>query len=145
MESFQSAVDTFKIVIDLSPKQGGSRNRLASAYRELSKLYLKKNQKDKALAVLHDSLNLSNNVLKETPNYIYIHNSLGKTFEIMADIYLETGYIENADKNYQLAIEHFDKMLQKSPKLREPLQRKERINLKHSDLVNTILTVQKEK
>ncbi|MCA0150416.1 hypothetical protein LCD52_16645 [Rossellomorea vietnamensis] len=125
--SFREAMDAFQQVIDLAPLQGGSRNRMASAHRELSKLYLKKNQREKALETLHASLTISNTVLQETPNYIYIFNGIGKAHELIADIYHEAKENEKALHHYQRAVEYYDKMLSKAPKLRGALKRKERI------------------
>ncbi|MFE8700585.1 tetratricopeptide repeat protein [Cytobacillus sp. FJAT-54145] len=130
--SFYEAVETFEKVLEIAPTQGGSRNRLASAYRELAKMYMNQEQNAKATEALRRSLKLSEDVLAFSPQYIYVHNSMGKTYELLGDYYAKLNDRSEADKNYTLALEQYDKMLEKAPKLREPIRRIENIKEKQS-------------
>jgi tetratricopeptide (TPR) repeat protein len=130
LETFTEAVAAFEKALDLSPKQGGSKNRIASAHRELAYMYMKKDQPDEALSHLQESLQIYGELLEQS-NYIYVHNSLGKTHEMIGDYYIQYLESEKAKAHYKLAIEEFKRMLERAPKLREPIERIARIEKKY--------------
>jgi len=122
LASFADAVDAFEAALELSPKQGGSRNRIGSAHRELALMYMKMGQPDEALAHIQTSLEILEE-LKGSSNYIYADNSLGKTQEMLGDYYLKYQDVARAKIHYKLAIQAFETMLKRAPKLRGPIKR----------------------
>lgn len=125
--SFHEAVEAFEKAIELSPKQGGSRNRLASAYRERGKLYMKQGHVEEAIASLSESLTLSAEVMEKTPDYIYSHNSIGKTHEQLADVYAVSGQADLAEEHYNKALAHYKQMLERAPGLKEAVERTQKL------------------
>ncbi|ALS74138.1 hypothetical protein AUC31_02195 [Planococcus rifietoensis] len=121
--SFHIAVEAFEKAIELSPKQGGSRNRLASAYRERGKLYMKQGHVEEAIASLSESLMLSAEVIEKTPDYIYSHNSIGKTHEQLADVYAVSVQVDLAEEHYNKALANYKQMLERAPGLKEAAER----------------------
>ncbi|WP_449540373.1 hypothetical protein [Ferdinandcohnia sp. Marseille-Q9671] len=126
LSTFTKAVDTFEKAIELSPKQGSSKNRVGSAHREIAKMYMKNNQKNEALAYLNKAEAIYKELLTES-NYVYIHNSLGKTYETYGDIYTHFNEPDHAKTDYKLAIQEYKNMLKLAPQLREPLEGIERL------------------
>lgn len=130
--SFHEAVEAFETAIELSPRQGGSWNRLASAYRERGKLYMKQGQMDNAILSLTESIKLSTNVIDKIPDYIYSHNSIGKTYEQLAEVYAVIGQIDLAKIHDSNALDHYKKMLERAPGLKEAIKRKQKLEKKLS-------------
>jgi tetratricopeptide (TPR) repeat protein len=122
VESFADAVDAFEAALELSPRQSGSKNRIGSAHRELAEMYMKKGQYDEALAHLQTSLDIYEE-LRNTSDYIYVDNSIGKTQEMLGDFYRMNSDTNQANIHYQLAIQSFENMLKRAPKLLEPIER----------------------
>ncbi|NMD72617.1 tetratricopeptide repeat protein [Bacillus sp. DNRA2] len=129
IETFTEAIDAFGRALELSPKQAGSKNRIASAHREIAIMYMKRDQPEEALMSLKEAVRIYEELLQES-NYIYVHNSLGKTHETIGDYYTQFADPEKARAHYQQAIQEFQNMLLRSPKLREPLERIEHIKKK---------------
>lgn len=126
IECFNEAIETFEAVLELSPKQGGAQNRIGSAYRELAIMYIKKNEPTLAIPYLQKALEIYD-LLKSTSNYIYIDNSMAKTYELLGDFYKKHNDITRATENYKLAINSFQAMLKRAPKLQEAIEGIERI------------------
>ncbi|MEK5442467.1 tetratricopeptide repeat protein [Fredinandcohnia sp. FSL W7-1320] len=128
LKNFDLAVNSFEKAIELSEKQGSSRNRLGSAYRSLGKLYRK--QKNYALAIeaFETALKKSDEVLLYTPQYIYTHNSRGKTYMEMGNCYRDMGNTTSANTSFIKAIECFNKTLETSPNSRTALAYIEKLN-----------------
>ncbi|RKJ53482.1 tetratricopeptide repeat protein, partial [Butyricicoccus sp. 1XD8-22] len=112
--------------LELSPKQGGAQNRIGSAYRELAIMYIKKNEPTLAIPYLQKALEIYD-LLKSTSNYIYVDNSMAKTYELLGDFYKKHNDITRATEHYKLAINSFQAMLKRAPKLQEAIEGIERI------------------
>lgn len=125
-ECFNEAVETFETVLELSPKQVGSQNRIGSAHRELAKMYMKKNEPTLAISHLQKALEIYDG-LKSMSNYIYVDNSMGKTYELLGNFHREHNDTTRAAEHYKLAINSFQAMLKRAPKLQEAIVGIERI------------------
>lgn len=126
LECFNEAVETFEAVLELSPKQGGAQNRIGSAHRELAKMYMKKNEPTLAISHLQKALEIYDG-LKSMSNYIYVDNSMGKTYELLGNFHREHNDTTRAAEHYKLAINSFQAMLKRAPKLQEAIVGIERI------------------
>ncbi|MBT2677806.1 tetratricopeptide repeat protein [Bacillus sp. ISL-35] len=127
-ESFNLAISSFDKVLELTEKQGSSRNRISSAYRTLGRMHRKQKNYKLALEAYQTALEKSNDVLIHTPDYIYGFNSRGKIFAEMGDFFIETGDHEQAVESYQNAITSFMSSLKKSPHSKTALSQIEKLN-----------------
>lgn len=128
MESFNLAISSFGKVLELSEKQGSSRNRIASAFRTLGKLHRKQKNYSLALKAYQTALEKSDEVFVHTPEYIYAFNSRGKIYSEMGDFFLETGEHEQAIESYQNALTSFRSSLSKTPNSKTALFQIDKLN-----------------
>ncbi|MFT9600493.1 tetratricopeptide repeat protein [Mesobacillus sp.] len=139
MESFNLAINSFEKVLELSEKQGSSRNRIASAFRSLGKLHRKQKNYSLALEAYQTALQKSDEVFVLTPEYIYAFNSRGKIYTEMGDFFLETGDFEQAIEIYKKAKICFQSSLKKSPNSKTALFQIDKLNNAIKDIEQTSL------
>lgn len=132
LETFNLAIESFENAIKLSEKQGSSLNRIGSAYRTLGKLHRK--QKNFALAIVafETAIQKSDELMHSVPEYIYAHNSRGKTYKELGECYGEMGNEINYVTYTKLAISCFENTLKNSPNSKTALNYLEKLknNLK---------------
>jgi tetratricopeptide (TPR) repeat protein len=128
MESFNLAICSFEKVLELSEKQGSSRNRIASAFRTLGKLHRKQKNYSLALEAYQTALQKSDEVFVHSPEYIYAFNSRGKIQTEMGDFFMETGDQKQAIESYHKAITCFQSSLKKSPNSKTALSKIDKLN-----------------
>lgn len=128
LENFHLAVKSFENAIGLSEKQGSSRNRLGSAYRSLGRLHRKQKNYSLAIEALETAVQKSDELFYHSPEYIYAHNSRGKTFMEMGYCYLDTENITSAVDSFKMALTCFETTLEKSPNSKTALSYIEKLN-----------------
>ncbi|WP_377887593.1 tetratricopeptide repeat protein [Alkalihalobacillus sp. R86527] len=120
---FEIGTEAFSKALAIAPGQGGSRNRIASAYRELAILFMDRLDFDRAFENLTTSLSYFEEMKIYSPNYVYLCNSTGKTFQTFGDYYLKVNKVHDAIESYEKAKKSFAAMLSKAPGLREASER----------------------
>lgn len=133
LECFNEAVESFEAALELSPNQAGSKNRIGSANREIAIMYMKKQDQDMTIYHLNQSIEIYEE-LKRTSNYIYVDNSMGKTYEVFGNFYMNLKDEDQGKTYYKLAISSYQAMLQRAPNLQEALEGIERITNNTKDI-----------
>ncbi|MFD0671005.1 hypothetical protein [Cohnella sp. GCM10027633] len=124
-ELFKQAIDAFGKALELSPRQASSRNRIASAYRELATLQWKTGRFEEADASIRRSLSVSDEMLEISPEYVYVYNTMGKTWERWGRWLIELQQPRQAAEALGKALEYYGRMLLRSPDLKETLAYRE--------------------
>lgn len=100
---FVQAVNLFETIEQLSPYRASSRNRHASLYTHFSKGLMKQHKYESALSHLQRSLDLYEQMVAFTPDYIHLNNSLQRTHRTLGDAYDCLGDNIQSMLHYQLA------------------------------------------
>ena len=128
IELFKLGVDSFEYVLELTEKQGSSRNRISSAYRSLGRLYRKQKKYSLAIEALEKAVEKSDLLLKYSSEYIYGYNTRGGIFRELGNCYVEMQDTIKAVDRYKEALSCFEKTLSKTPNSKSAILSKGKIS-----------------
>jgi tetratricopeptide (TPR) repeat protein len=114
---YHKSIDDFKFVIDRSPRQASSRNRIASVKRLLGELYVRQGKYELALDQFQKAINVSDQLFELSPEYAYGYNTRGEIYLSLGQCLELLNQHDNAHKAYRSAQACFDESLKKSPNL----------------------------